>query len=294
MWGKLFFNIYLGQGCSGNLTVILQTPSGQTSMSRALPVGGWQTVSFPAAGRILRVGIYCELTEESGAFWVDGLYFTKALLWSWTESKNLERTVYVNFAAEKPYTLYVNMDPLSPLNVNVTKDDVKSSRLLVDAVPQLGGLQTLKVYAVVNAPPGQSLEDMPVENLQLRWLYTANLTAPEQRIEEEAFSGYMGYPVIHGGSALGFIGQAEILINKDSEMKALQGYNSTLLLVEAENVWGTKFHTVVKVQPYGKYYWEILIDEVAKYILYIVIAAILISLIVYILKGRQPKPFWRY
>ncbi|MEM2778314.1 MAG: hypothetical protein QXH00_06460 [Candidatus Jordarchaeales archaeon] len=285
-WGKLSFDIYLDEGCSGNVTVMLLLPSGAVSMSEIVEVGSWQTVMFPAAGRITAVGIYCELAEPSGRFWIDRLYFAKAWLWEWSGAVSLEKTVYVNFASDEPYTLYVNMDPASPLPVNVTSDDVKASRLTVDAAPQLGGLANVTVYAVTYAPLGYKPEDVPVGQLQLRKLFTVNLTAPEQWIEEMNFSGYRGYSAIRGG-VLGFAGQTELLVVKDPEMKALPGYNATLLLIEAENVWGTKFHTVVAVQPWGKTFWEVAFEQIAMALIGIAIAAVIVGLVIKFLRESR-------
>jgi hypothetical protein len=286
MWGKLFFDVYLGDGCSGKVTVTLQTSAAQASFSKTVPVGSWNTVSIPAAGRITKVGIYCELTKPSGAFWVDRLYFANVWLWKWTDGKNLERTVYVNFAIDSPYRLYVNMDPLSPLNVNVTRDDVKSCGLTVSAPPQLGGLQNVKVYLVTYAPTGYSLGKLPIEKLQLKLILARNLTAEQAAVNSAWY--YQGYAPIYAGSTLGFEGNLSLSIIKDPEFKALQGYNSTLLLIEAENVWGTAFHTVVAVQPWGKTFWEITFEQVALALVGLAVAACIISLVVRLLKGKMP------
>lgn len=288
-WGRLYFDIYLGDGCSGNVTVMFLLPSGVVSVSEAVEVGSWKTVAFPVANRVAAVGIYCELTAPSGRFWIDRLHFMKVQLWEWSGAVSLEKTVYVDFASDKPYTLYVNMDPNSPLPVNVTADDVKASRLTVDAAPQLGGLASLTVYAVAYAPPGYALGEIPVDRLQLRRLLTVNLTAPEQWIEEEVFSGYRGYSVIRGG-VLGFAGQKELLVTKDPEVKALPGYGAALLLIEAENVWGTKFRTIVAVQPWGKTFWEVAFEQVAMALMGIAIAAVVVGLVVKFLRESRGQP----
>lgn len=286
MWGKLLFDVYLGDGCSGKIMVTLQTSAAQVAFNETVPVGSWNTVSIPAAGRITKVGIYCELTEPSGAFWVDRLYFARAWLWNWTDGENLERTVYVNFATDAPYQLYVNMDPYSPLNVNLTRDDVKSCDLTVSAPPQLAGLRNVKVYLVTYAPTGYSLGNPPIERLQLKLILARNLTA-EQAAAEPAWY-YQGYAPTYAGSALGFEGEAPLSIIKDPEFKALPGYNSTLLLVEAENVWGTTFRTVVAVQPWGKTFWEVVFEQVALVLVGLAIAACIIALVIRLLKGKMP------
>jgi len=286
MWGKLFFDVYLGDGCSGEMTVTLQTSAAQVSFNETVPVGSWNTVSVPAAGSITKVGIYCELTEPSGTFWVDHLYFAKAWLWNWTDGENLKRTVYVNFATDSPYQLYVNMDPLSPLGVNVTRDDVKSCDLTVSALPQLGGLQNVTVYLVTYAPTGYSLKGLPIEKLQLKPILARNLTAEQAAVDSAWY--YQGYAPTYAGSTLGFEGDFSLSIIKDPEFKALQGYNSTLLLIEVENVWGTTFHTVVAVQPWGKTFWEIVFEQIALVLVGLAIAACIISLVIRLLKRKMP------
>lgn len=288
-WGKLTFDVYLDSGCSGNVTVMLLLPSNVVVVNEIVNVGSWRTVSFPVGGRIAAVGIYCELAEPSGRFWIDRLHFTKAWLWEWSGAVSLTKTVYVDFASDEPFTLYVNMDPNSPLPVNVTSDDVKTSRLTVEAAPELGGLANITVYAVTYAPAGYTLGEIPVDRLQLRKLFTVNLTAPEQWIEEMNFSGYRGYSAIHGG-VLGFAGQTELLVVKDPEMKALPGYNKTLLLIEAENVWGTKFHTVVAVQPWGKTFWEVAFEQIAMALIGIAIAAVIVGLVIKFLRESRGQP----
>jgi hypothetical protein len=233
----------------------------------------------------LKVGVYCELTEPSGTFWVDHLYFTKAWLWNWTDGKNLEGTAYINFATDAPYELYVNMDPLSPMGVNVTRDDVKSCDLTISAPPQLGGLQNITVYLVTYAPSGYSLDNLPIERLKLKPILMENLTA-EQVAAESAWY-YQGYAPMYAASTLGFDGNVSISITKDPEFKALQGYNSTLLLIEAENVWGTTFRTVVFVQPWSKTFWEITFEQITLVLIGLAIAACVISLVIRLLKGKM-------
>jgi hypothetical protein len=285
--GALHFDIYLDGGCSGNVTVMLQTDSGPVAMSRVWPVQRWVGASFPAEGRISGVGVYCELAEPSGAFWIDGLRFTGARLWGWTDRVDLERTVYVNFATDNPYTFYVNMDPFSPLSVNVTSDDVKRSELTVNAPPELGGLERLTVYLVTNAPPGYSPENMPVESLTLKPILEMNLTAPQRKVEGlEDFTYYSGYAPMYA-SALGFQGNASLTLLKDPEVKALPYYDKALLLVEAQNVWGTRFRVVVQVQPWGKTYWEVMFDQIAMVVAAVAVASAIIGLIVRLLKWAR-------
>jgi predicted secreted protein len=285
--GDLTFSIYLGEGCNGNLTVIMFESVGQQqSFSTKVRTGSWSTVTVGAVGTVSKIGIYCELSAPSGAFWVDRLYFTRAVVWKWSAGRSLERTVYVDFATGQPYVLYINLDPASPLSVNVTRDDVKSCGLTVSAPPQLGGLQNVKVYLVTYAPTGYSLGNLPIEKLQLKLILARNLTAEQAAVDSAWY--YQGYAPTYAGSTLGFEGNFSLSIIKDAEFKALPGYNSTLLLIEAENVWGTTFHAVVAVQPWGKTFWEIVFEQVALVLVGLAVAACIISLVVRLLKGKMP------
>jgi hypothetical protein len=178
------------------------------------------------------------------------------------------------------------MDPLSPLNVNATRDDVKSCDLTVSAPPQLGGLQNVTVYLVTYAPTGYSLDNLPIEKLQLKPILARNLTAEQAAVDSAWY--YQGYAPIYAASTLGFEGNFSLSIIKDAEFKALQGYNSTLLLIEAENVWGTTFHAIVAVQPWGKTFWEIVFEQIALVLVGLAIAACIISLVIRLLKGKMP------
>jgi len=284
---ELHFKIRLGDGCSGKVEVYVEGLYQTVKFETTVPKGVWKEVSFQGPPyKTKRVGIYAELEGDQGTFWIDDLSFSNVDVWKWTESTALSRTVYVNFASGDPYTLYVNMDPSSPLPVNITRDDCKTSRLTVDAPPELGGLANITVYAVTSAPTGYSLENMPIEKLQLRKLFTVNLTAPEVYVRELNYSGYTGYSAIHGG-VLGFSGQTELLIVKDPEMKALPGYNKTLLLIEAENVWGTTFRTVVAVQPWAKSFWEIALEQIEIALGGIAVAAIVLGIIIKLLRESK-------
>jgi len=284
---ELRFQIFLDSGCSGKVTVYVEGQYRTAAFNTVVPKGAWREVAFKGIPfNAWRVGVYADLEAENGTFWIDDLSFIKVDVWKWTESVELAKTVYVNFASDEPYTLYVNMDPLSPLQVNVTRDDCKTSKLTVDAPPELGGLANVTVYMVARAPTGYSLENIPIDKLQLKKLFTVNLTAPEVFIQEFNYSGYMGYSAIRGG-VLGFSGQTDLLIIKDPEMKALPGYNATLLLIEAQNVWGTSFRTVVAVQPWAKSFWEVVFEQVAMALGGIAVAAIIGGIVVKLLRESR-------
>jgi hypothetical protein len=169
----------------------------------------------------------------------------------------------------------------------VTSDDVKRSELTVNAPPELGGLERLTVYLVTNAPPGYSPENMPVESLTLKPILEMNLTAPQRKVEGlEDFTYYSGYAPMYA-SALGFQGNASLTLLKDPEVKALPYYDKALLLVEAQNVWGTRFRVVVQVQPWGKTYWEVMFDQIAMVVAAVAVASAIIGLIVRLLKWAR-------
>jgi len=289
----LKFKLYLGDGFSGNVTVYVEGGGGAVNRTMLVDPKKWIEVSVGGIpDKANQVGIYAELIDEEGSFRVDDLRFEGAKVWVWSEKTSIERTVYVDFAVEEPFMVYVNMDPNSPLQANVTSDTPKSSRILVDAVPELGGLSRIAVYALQGTPPSNLTE---ISTAHLRFLSALNLTGGNKPAEGiGGFNFYRGYTRIYG-SVLGFSGQVEILINKDPTVVAQPGGNESLLLVEAVNVWGTKFRTVVSVQPYGKTEWEIMMEEVGRYIVYIVIAAVVISIAIYLVKGREPEePIWRF
>jgi len=292
----LNFKIYPDEGCSGDVTVYLLNTVGEQAASQVkVTPGKWNTISINAdLGKIKKLGIYCTLTGTSGSFWVDGLHFTNVYCWKWLDSTTLQRTVQVDFTKNETYKIYVNLDAASPLPVNVTGDSCKHTTLLLDALPELGGLVNVTVYVVTDAPLGYALEDIPVDMLKLTPIKTVNLTAPQTKIEGvEGYDYYRGYSPVYE-SVLGFQGRTEMTIDKDPSMKALPYYNKTLLVVEAENVWGTKFHSVVVVKPYSKTFFEIAFEEIAKYIFYIVAAAIIVSLTAYLITGKQPTLFPPY
>jgi hypothetical protein len=285
---ELRFKIYLGSGCNGKLTVYLSGDDRVEKVDMVEPLGSWTDVVVSVMpNKVTRIGIYAELQEGHGVFWADDLRFVNVKVWKWTDSKSLEKTVKIDFSTDKPYKLYVNMDPLSPLSVNVTSDDCKTSRLTVDALPELGGLANITVYAITTAPSGYSLGNLPLNKLTLRLLKTVNLTTSETSVPPvENFTFYLGYAPAYE-AVLGFQGQTEILIVKDPTMLTLPGYNATLLLVEAQNVWGTKFYRVMSVEPYGKTFHEVLMDQIAIYATYIIIAAIIISLVIHFIKQAK-------
>jgi len=205
----------------------------------------------------------------------------------------LQKTVQINFRNNETYKVPVNFDSSSPLQVNVTEDDIQNSQLTLNAPMELGGLTNVSVYVVTSAPSGYALNEVPVNQTALKLLTTVNLTLPETQVvvppeyqqNYQMYQYYEGYSSIYEG-ALGFSGQTQISISKDQRITALPGYNATLLYVEAQNVWGIKIHAVVAVQPYSIPHWEVLLNELGFYLFLLISVAIVVSLAVYIIKGR--------
>jgi hypothetical protein len=286
---KLTFEAFLGGGCTGEVTVYIKNSHGTRNETVYLPSGSWQTVSIHTPpGRISIIGIYAHVSGDQDLYFrIDDLRLAHVRVWRWIRSVTVQRTVSMDFRTDEPYRLYVNFDPSSPLPVNVTSDDCKRSELTINALPQLGGLENVTVYLVTSAPTGYSLKNIPIERLTLKPLLAMNLTAPQEKVQGvENFTYYQGYSSIYT-SALGFQGNATVSILKDPEVKALPYYNASLLVIEAQNVWGTKFFAAVAVQPYGKTYYEVLWEQIAMVIGGVAIAAVIIGLVIHFLREAR-------
>ena len=206
----------------------------------------------------------------------------------------LQKTVQINFRNNETFKVPVNFDSSSPLQVNVTEDDIQNSVLTLNAPMELGGLTNVSVYVITSAPAGYTPNEVPVNHATLRFFKTENLTLPQTQVtvppgyqqNYQLYRYYEGYSSIYEG-VLGFTGPTQISIPKDQSITALSEYNATLLYVEASNVWGTKFHVVVAVQPYSIPHWEVLLNELAIYLFVLIAVAIVLSLAVYVVRGRS-------
>jgi len=206
---------------------------------------------------------------------------------------SVQRTVQLNFGNNETYQIPLNFDPASPLQVNVTADDTQSSMLTLNAPAELGGLTDLSIYLITKAPSGYELNQIPITQITLRRLNTLNLTQPQTQItmppdyqkNYELYQYYQGYSQIYEGT-LGYCGQTQIAISKDQSVAAPTGYSKALLYVEAKNVWGTKFHTIIAVQPYAIPKWQVYLNQVAIYLFIIIAVSIVLSLAVYIIKEK--------
>jgi len=199
----------------------------------------------------------------------------------------MKRTVSIDFSNNETYVMFVNLDPSSPLNVTVARDSFKDTTLLLTAPPQLGGLANIFIYVVTEAPTGYSLGDVTVDKLKLELLKKENLILPQTGVEwTGGYELYRGYTPIYQNT-LGFQGQHEVYVQKKPDMPILPGYDKVLLFIAAENVWGTEFHTLVEVIPYTRTAIEVTLEEAALYVFWLVAAAIIFSLVVYLIKGGR-------
>ena len=210
---------------------------------------------------------------------------------------SLEKTVQISFRDNKPYTLPLNFDSNSPLQVNVTADDTQSTWLSLDAPLELGGLTNVTVYLITEAPQENNLNALSKNQFDLKVLKTWNLTMPQEQVQAPSgyddgqnvaqfYQYYTGYSSVFDEGVLGFWGQTQIAIQKDQSVVALTGQGEALLYVEAVNVWGTTFHQVVPIEPYSKPSWDIPLNEVTIFLVVLVVIAILVSFLVYFLKAK--------
>jgi hypothetical protein len=206
----------------------------------------------------------------------------------------LERTVQISFRDNKPYTLPLNFDSTSPLQVNITADDTQSTFLSLDAPIELGGLTNVTIYLITKTPP-ENLNTLSKNQLDLKVLKTLNLTLPQEQVQTPAnydeqnaqqfYQYYTGYSSVFG-EVLGFCGQTQIALQKNPSTTALTPQGEALLYVEATNVWGTTFHQIISVQPYAKPQWNIPLNEVTLALVVLIVIAILVSFAVYLIKAK--------
>ena len=206
----------------------------------------------------------------------------------------LERTVQISFRDNKPYTLPLNFDSSSPLQVSVISEGAQSALLSLDAPMQLGGLTNVTVYLITNVPSERNLNELAKHQFDLKVLKTLNLTMPQEQIQapidyehnaQQFYQYYTGYSSVYA-DVLGFCGQTQIAIQKNQDVIALTSQGQALLYVEAVNVWGTTFHQVVPIEPYSKPYWNIPLNEVTIFLVILVVVAILAGFLVYFIKAK--------
>jgi hypothetical protein len=221
------------------------------------------------------------------------LYYNLVVEAGQTQKTTLRQTVELNFRDDKPYTLPLNFDSSSPLQVSIIADNSQNSLLQLDAPTELGGLSNVSVYMITNGAAGKDFKDLSKDQLELRLLKALNLTVTQEAIMpfgyeqnyQQFYQYYTGYSSISEG--LGFCGQTQIAVPKDKSVTALSGQGEVLLYVEATNVWGATFHQVVSVQPYSAPKWEIPFNEATIYLVAIVVVTIVINLVTYLIRANQ-------
>jgi hypothetical protein len=168
----------------------------------------------------------------------------------------LRRTIQLNFRNNQPCHLPLNFDSNSPLNITVLTDDAQSVLLLIDAPMELGGLANITIYQITNTPTEQ-FEALSKTQLGLKVLKTIELTVPQKQTQaplnytqdfQQFYQYYQGGSTIFDDN-LGFEGQIQLAVAKNQNTKALTQTDKALLYVEATNVWGTTFHTIIPYNP---------------------------------------------
>jgi len=221
------------------------------------------------------------------------LYYNLVVEAGRTQKTLVHQTVELSFRDDKPYTLPLNFDSSSPLQVSVIADNSQNALLQLDAPTELGGLSNVSVYLITNGAAGKDFKELSKDQLELRLLKTLNLTLTQESIPPSGYEqNYQQFYQYYTGSSsisdgLGFCGQTQVVAPKDKAVTALLGQGEVLLYVEATNVWGTTFHQIVSVQPYSAPKWEIPINEATIYLVAIVIIAIVTSFIIYMIRTKQ-------
>ncbi|MCL2173253.1 MAG: hypothetical protein FWB84_06410 [Candidatus Bathyarchaeota archaeon] len=202
----------------------------------------------------------------------------------------LQKTVQLNFQTNNPYNLPLNFDPNSPLQVTVLSDSSQNTMLNLNAPTELGGLTNITVYLITNLPT-ENPNNLQKSQLDLKLLKTLQLTLPQEQIQmspqhEQFIQYYQGYSNVFE-DILGFHDQTQIAVQKDQTTIPLTAQGEALLYVEATNIWGTTFHSIVSIQPYSKPHWNIQLNNITTCLIAIILIAIVISFITYFIKTRQ-------
>jgi hypothetical protein len=162
--------------------------------------------------------------------------------------------------------------------------------LNIDAPVELGGLSNITVYLITNLPT-ENWNTLQKSQLDLKLIKTLQLTLPQEQVQmstehEQFYQYYQGYSAVFE-DILGFCGQTQIAVQKDQTTIPLTGQGEALLYVEATNIWGTTFHSIVSIQPYSKPHWNIQLNNVTIYLIAIILIAIVASFITYFIKAKQ-------
>jgi hypothetical protein len=202
----------------------------------------------------------------------------------------LQKTVQLNFQTNNTYILPLNFDSNSPLQVTVLSDSSQNTMLNIDAPVELGGLFNITVYLITNLPT-ENWNTLQKSQLDLKLIKTLQLTLPQEQVQmspehEQFYQYYQGYSAVFE-DILGFCGQTQIAVQKDQTTIPLTGQGEALLYVEATNIWGTTFHSIVSIQPYSKPHWNIQLNNVTIYLIAIILITIVASFITYFIKAKQ-------
>jgi hypothetical protein len=218
------------------------------------------------------------------------LYYNLKITTGQQQKTSLQKTVQINFQNNNPYTLPLNFDHNSPLQVTPLSDSPQNTRLQIDAPIELGGLTNVTVYQITNIP-NENTNNLQKNQLNLKLLKTIELTLPQEQVQmppehEQFYQYYSGYSAIFE-DILGFQGQTQIPIQKTKTTTALTSSGEALLYIEATNVWGTTFHQIIPIQPYSTPQWHIPLTQATTYLIAIVIIAIIMSIVTYLVKTKQ-------
>jgi hypothetical protein len=218
------------------------------------------------------------------------LYYNLKITAGQQQKTTLQKTVQINFQNNNTYTLPLNFDPNSPLQVSTLSDSSQNTILNIDAPAELGGLTNITVYQITNIP-NENTNNLQKNQLNLKLLKTVELTLPQEQVQmppehEQFYQYYTGYSAIFA-DILGFHGQTQIPIQKDKTTTALTSSGEALLYVEATNIWGITFHQIIAVQPYTTPNWNIPLNQATIYLITIVAIAIIVSLLTYYIKTLQ-------
>ena len=224
------------------------------------------------------------------------LYYNLQIEAGQKQTTVLQRTIELNFRDNNPYTLPLNFDATSPLQIDVIADTTQNTLLSLNAPKELGGLTNITIYLVTSIPTGKTIQTLSPDSLSLSLLKTMNLTLTQEQMQkplgyeenyQQFYQQYQGYSTIAKEETWGFSGQTQIVLSKDQKIVALTEQGEALLYIEATNVWGTTFHQILTIQPYAKPHWIIPLNEVTIYLITIVIIAILVSFILYLIRTKQ-------
>ena len=179
--------------------------------------------------------------------------------------------VLTNFELQReiPYTIYINLDPDSPLDVEV-KDGFDACSITLNIPPELGGAKKVTIYEITSAPAGYSIPDLPLDKLKLREIHTEDLRA-----------------ITTGIQTFGFYGKYITNLEKRGLTTHPDYSDKILLLIEVENAWGIKFHKIIALHAPTPIGGGDIWTTVALGIAIIIVVAVLMDLFYYLATGKH-------